>query len=276
MPKKRRLTDLYIVGQEVVFDDGQGDPVTVYVRKLSPVDHETALRNANAARSRASAVKTEVASDEHEQLKRMVDTYSVEDLVSYLVEDRRQNRKAVIEARVADEEEWSKENYLQGLHDSWNDTLQIRAIESPDDSDVVRVRAELDRYEATVDAELKAETDDLEVELGDRPTEQLRDQVLDKVIDVRSAMAWITEYRRCEVWLSVRELDRKTRYFENRQEVDELPLEIFDRLSATYMAISVDTIEGKGSAETPPSSPSSEQPESPETDGSSGQKSAAA
>src|SRR3954469_5704211 len=61
----RRLGDLFVVGREVTFDDGQGAPISVYVRKLNTSEHERALRRANSERSKVLAAKTDKDSDLH-------------------------------------------------------------------------------------------------------------------------------------------------------------------------------------------------------------------
>lgn len=276
MPKKRRLTDLFIIGADVTVDDGQGEPVTVFARKLTPIDHETALRRANAARSRNFAIRNEPDSEEFLALTSMVRDYSKPDLQSYLSEDFRGTRALIVEERRADDDDWKKDNYLQGLRDAWNDGLDATFAEDPTDVDAKRVRDELDRFNALAEADLAAEIADFQGTLEDRDVEELRDMVLDKLIEVRASIAWLNEYRRCEVWLSVRESDRKSRYFTSREEVDDLSFEVFTQLQEAYREISVEPTEGKDSAATPPSSPSSEQQGEPEAGTSSGPKVAAA
>lgn len=276
MPKKRRLTDLYIIGTDVTLDDGQGEPVTIFARKLTPIDHETALRRANAARSRNFAVKNEPDSEEYLALTSMTRDYSREDLTAYLIEDLRGSRAVVIQERRADDDEWKKDGYLQGLNDAWNDGLEVELLKEPKHVEGKRVKKELDRFNALVAADLEAEINDFTDVLEDRDVEALRELVLDKLIEVRASIAWLNEYRRCEVWLSVREADRKTRYFTSREEVDDLSDEVFNVLQDAYRDISVEPTEGKDSAATPPSSPSSEQQGELETDEPSVQSDAAA
>lgn len=277
MPKKRRLTELYVVGQEVIFDDGEGEPITVYVRKLNPVDHDTALRRANAARSRIMAIKSDEDTEEYLAMMSLVYDYKDDDLVQYLVDDYRGTKYVSIEARRADDDEWAKDNYLQGLHDAWDDGVDATYAEDPTDADALRVYKELERFSALVEQDVEAEVGDFRETLSDRSVGDLRAMVLEKIFDVRASIAWLDEYRKCEIWLSVRESDHKTRYFTGgRQEIDELPTEVFKRLQDAYRLISVDPLEGKDSAATPASSPSSEQQDEPATEGSSGPKGAAA
>jgi hypothetical protein len=258
MPRKRRLSDLYVVGTEVTFDDGEGDPIVVYVRKLNPIEHETALRNANAARSRTMSVVNDRASDAFNDIYSDMLDLDRESMVAYLSEEERANRAQVVEAQLAQEGEWAEDNYLQGLQDAWSDGLMEAYAKDPEDEDAKHVFAELRRFTDAVEAEVQAHVDNFIDDLEEVSDDALREQCLSKVINVRANGAWFTEFRRSQIALAVREKDRKTRYFETRSEIDDLPHEVYRRLIEAYQLVSVDPIEGKDSRETDDSLPSSE------------------
>lgn len=273
---KRRLTDLYVVGQEVEFDDGEGEPIKVYVRKLNAGQHERALRRANAARSKLLATKKHPDSDEYTNQWSIVEQFARNDLLEYLGEDERQRRAGPIEAELAADEEWSKDGYLQGLRDSWDEGLDLRAIDVPDDPEVVQVKGEIDRFTALVEKTLTSHVESFLNDLEDTPDEALQQRVFDKLIEVQSSLAWLSEYRSCELWLSVRDEDRVNEYFRTREEVDGLPNEVVERLMNVYREISVEPLEGKASRQTDTSSTSSEPVANTETEDSSGPLAASA
>jgi hypothetical protein len=271
--RRRRLTDLYIVGTEVVFDDGQGDPITVFLRKLGPVEHETALKRANAARSRMAAVKRQPDSDDYLAHYAAVTEFSEEELASYLLEEHRASRAPIVEAELASEGEWAKDGYLDGLHEAWLDGGMKEAYaKDPEDPEAKRVFDELGRFADKVDAEVAAEVEAKRADLEHMDLEKLQQAVFEKYMEVQASLAWLTEYRRCEIWLATRDpKDKKTRYFESRDEVNDLPIEVSQRLMDAYRDISVEPMEGKDSLATDTSSPSSEQQENPVTGEDSGQ-----
>lgn len=277
MAPSRRLQDLFVVGREFELnDDSGGDPVTVYLKKLSPVEHETAMRRANAARARTIATANAPDSDEYLDTWESVADFDRDGLTLYLVEDRRLTRTQVIEAEFGAEEEWSKDTYLVGLREEWEDRLKEVWATNNEDPDAARVHGELKRFSDTVQKAVEAELEAFQTDLESRSDEALRQQVLEKFLTVKASLAWLIEYRRCEVWLATRERDKKTRVFATREEVDDLPVEVHSALSEAYRALVVDPQEGKGSRGTGSSSRSSEQPASPDMEQDSGPKDAAA
>lgn len=274
--KKRRLADLYVTGQEVTLNDGEGEAIAVYVRKLNPVDQEGALRRANAQRSRAMSVKHDPESDGYAIARGSVDELSRDDLLEYLVEDERQSRLPVLTAELAAEDEWAKDDYLSGLRDAWDDGgVHEQHLTEPDD-ETERIQAELERFDTALKNITESHLDSFRSDVEEKTDEQLRDTVFDKILVVQASIAWLTEYRKCEVWKAVREVDKRTPYFLSREEVDELPREVLNTLMTVYAEISVEPTEGKDSQDKAASSPSSESADTEEAPENSGLATAAA
>lgn len=254
--KQRRLSDLYVVGKELVIDDGQGEPITVWIQKLTPLQHEKALRRANGARAGVLAVQREPKdsidrlSYEHE----IESLDSREDMIDYLLTEKLATLYQVEEARLAGEDEWSNENYLQGLTDRWTDGAKDTYAENPDDPEAKRVFEALKEFAEAVEEEVQKHKKSLMRDFEDKTDEELREQVLARAIEMSADLAWLSEYRKCEVWQCVRDGDNhRELYFHHRDEVDELSIETFKLLSEAYNELKVDIIEGKDSEETPTS-----------------------
>jgi hypothetical protein len=269
MAKKRRLSDLYRRGKEVTFDDGEGAPIVVYLKKLNDIDHGRAVRRANAARSRVLC-RTDEFSEIYDSVTAEIFDLTVEDLVDELTNDDVARKNAVIEAQHAALEEWADESYLQGLQDSWEEDLYAVWVKDPEDPEAKRVFEELKRFAAEVDEELEAYGAQMRADWESKSEEALREEVIQRRIKQLGDVAWLQEFRRCEVWLSLYEADKTTRYFQARDEVDDLSPAVLIRLVREYQEIAVDPLEGKDSAASPDSSSSSEPPESPEEAPSSG------
>jgi hypothetical protein len=246
MARKRRLQDLYVTGAEVTFDDGTGDPITVYVRKLNAVEHETALKHANAARARAMAVLKDRDSIDYQDIWSDAQDLDRDSLERYLADEERANRIAVVEAELSQEDEWAEDGYLDGLQEAWGE-LEATYFEDPEDEEAKRVFGELKRFSDQVKKEIEAHVDNLLADLEGVPDDTLRERVLKKNVQMRASMAWITTFRRAELWLAVREKDRKTRYFDKFEDLEDLSDAVLSRLAGTYKDISVDPTEGKGS-----------------------------
>lgn len=274
MPK-RRLEDLWVVGRFEEFDDGKGEPVKVWLQKLSPVDTGAALRRANAARARVKTLKQDRESDDFQDIWLEVLGWEDKDsLVAYLVVERQVRIEERVEAELAGEEEWANEGYLQGLRDSWAGGLEDAHIadpDSPEGQDAERVLAELTRFAGVAEQRCQPEIEAAKAELATRSIEDLREMALDRIINYRASEAWMEEFHRCELFYGVHPAENpRARYWRQRAELDALSGEVLNRLYMVYADLSVDVVEGKGSGETPISSGSSEPPPEPAMGESSG------
>lgn len=274
MPRTRRLADLYVTGREFIFDDddGENEPVTVYIRKLTPVDNEQVMRRANAARAAMLVARRDRDSQEYKNLYSQVwDVGDTDSLVDQLISPELIKKRIAREAEIAFTDEWNKDSYLQGLKDAWNDGLSDKYQENPDDLEAKRVFDELQRFEDAVTQAMKGEDEAIRRSFESKTEEELREKVLDQILELQSDVTWMSEYRKSELWLAVRDpKNRRERYFVSRDEVDELSYEMLKRLTEAYQSMSVDLTEGKDSR---PTDSSSEQPEPPspqETEDSSG------
>lgn len=267
MPKTRRLADLYVVGKEVTLDDGDG-PVTIWMQKLNPVDHESALRNANAVRARVLAARKDHDSLDYVTLRSDVEDQSRDELLMFLSFDAVQTRSEAIEAELAAENEWSDSNYLQGLMDSWQGGLKDVYAADPENADAKHVHDEMDRWATLLQDRIEAEREGIVRDLDLKTDEELQDQVLERTLRVNADMSWLAEYHRCEVWLSVRDPEHhKQKYFARREDVDDLPQEVLLVLISEYRDLTVEPTEGKDLPGTPassePSVPSEKEEASP-------------
>lgn len=263
--KRRRLADLYRKGREVTFDDGSGEPVVVWLQKINPVDHETVLRKANAARARLLMYRNDRDSEEWQAAYNEALDFGTRDmLVEYLIQPELAKRERGVEAELAEEEEWSKDDFIQGLHDAWNDgdnALKYRYAEDPEDPEAKRVFAELKKFADIVNTQLEGIAEQLRRDYEGVDEEELRQTFSNQFLEAKANSVWLTEYRRSQLFLATRYPEDHGRfYFESRDEIDSLEDEVFIPLVNAYESLIVDVTEGKGSQPTPASSPSSEQP----------------
>lgn len=275
MPKRKRLGDLFQIGKEITIiepsRDGDPDQETVWLQKLNSVELEQAWRRANAVRARLLAVKHDTDSDEY--FVAVSDALEKDDdeLVDYLLGPERAKSVIIREAELAADEEWSKDDYLQGLRDAWNDGLGKRFHQDNEDPDAKRVWMELRRFADGVDALMQSDIDDLRASFEALPVEEVRKQATELCFEQNATEAWAREYNYAEIWLGTRELDdHGKRYFVTREEVDQLAAPVLGRLQREFESMRVDVLEGKGSVETRDSSPSSEPAVEEETPDSSG------
>lgn len=266
--KKRRLEDLYIVGRETTVDDGNG-AVTVWLQKLNPMEHEKAVRRANAARVKVLAARRAPDSDDWQEMLADADEVGDRDaLIQFVSAEELSKRRESAEAELSFADEWKKDDYLDGLRDLWTDEENPMADQyamDPNDEEARRVFLELKRFSDQVEEKVAPHVERLKRDFESVSDDDLRAKVADRMLEMKAGMEWLREFRACEVWFSTREPDdHKRLYFPDRSTVDQLADEVFTQLSEEYQKLVVAVDEGKASQQAPASSPSSAPPKKEE------------
>lgn len=276
MAKRKKLVDLYKRSTTVTIGDGE-DTVEVAIVKLNDIDTDEVLRKANAARARILADRNNKTSELYLSVWSEVDEFATEDdpsfLVSHVTIQELAKRAESIEAELggADDSEWAKDDYLQGLRDAWEGGLKERHVEDPEDPESKKVLAELTRFVDEVNVKVEEEREDLAAVYETMPFDVLREKVVKASLQSVAESAWWTEYRLHRAYLTTREPhDHSIRHFDNRLDVDATNSEVRSQLFAYYEAMAVDDREGKGSPGTPGSSATSASLDGAETSDSSG------
>lgn len=272
---RRRLTDLYKVGKMVTLNDDTGeDPVEVYIRKITPLEQDNCLKRANAARSTTLALRNKPDSDEYQNQLVDVQEMDLDSKINALIAEPLAKIRMAREAELAgaDESEWAKDDYLDGLQESWNNGMQQAYQDDPEDPDAKRVFLELKRFTDEVDKIMEGEQEALKRDWASLPIDEIDRRMVNKMLEVDADGAWLREFRACELFHAVRDPeDPKHKYFESKDEIEELDLKVRIQLYGEYQSLTVDTAEGKDSPSPELSSDSSGPPESQETGEASGQ-----
>ncbi len=283
MGKQPRLEDLYVTGREETFSDGVRS-VTVWIQPLNTPEQEIAQRKASAKRATALMWRHDPTCEDYLAIRDQVELLDDQYVIEYLVADELYEREAAVEAEEADDEEWSKDDYLSGLRDAWEPPnpgevglkeVYFLGADDPDTNDrfpeAVRCLTELKRFRTEVDDRMAPIIEHIRMTTAAESMESLRDRCTRRYIESAGEVAWAEEYRRCQIWLGTRSAaDHNERYFSSRDAIDRLPDEVFLRLRQAHQAITVDVVAGKDSPASPSSSPSSEPSAAEETEHSSG------
>lgn len=310
--RPRSLRDLGVLGRTLVFDDPHAAPPTegcedctavkgacgehggrqlVWLQKLNPAEHESAVRKANAVRARTRAAFADHDSDEYLDLVDELDEILAgPEVLELLIAEERAKIQASVEAELelgvdtnGEPSEWGRDGYLQGLREAWIDHGRDLYVEDENDADARRILDEFKRFGDAVAAIVDPQLEDLREQFRALPPESLRERVQERFVKLRCEQAWITEFERAELWLGARKpcdaclagephsFVHDDFYFASgRAEVDQLTQEIRDRLLIEYHDLVTEVQEGKGSPGNPASSGSSESPEAPATAAISG------
>lgn len=254
----RRLSDLMQVGKEVTFGDEAGDDtVTVFLRKLTPIDLQAAIKHANAARSRARTRYLNPESDDYLSAVTSAETMGRDTAIDFLVSINAGELVAKHEAQVSNEDEWTKDSYLEGLQDSWVELESVYFEHEPGDperEEAERVFTELKRYSEQIESSLQAELDDIRDVFEEREDDWLFVEAAKRSMESDCEQAWLTAYRESEIFYGVREpKDHNKRYFVDFEEVRNLSAAMVNRILQEFHELNVDPVEGKGSEEPPTS-----------------------
>lgn len=250
------LKDLYSVGELVTIGDSENS-VEVYLRKLNTVDAQTAVKRAAARRARVLITTKDKDSDEFLMFVSQAQDLGRDGCIDAIIAQDAQKLADKLEAEYADDKEWADEDYLVSLRDAWEevkDDYHDAEEGTPEKEEADRVFAELKRFQVKVEEALERELEDLRAAFDEVSDLELAERAAEKLIGAAADHEWLAEYQRCQIWLGVRDPKQKNKkYFESRQEIDELAPEVVGELIAHYNRISVESAEGKESEEAPTS-----------------------
>lgn len=243
----RSLRDLFITGKPLTLDDGQGEPIELFIRKMNDARHSEAMRRASAAKSRIKAALNDDLSTEYMSIAETVEEFGREGCIAYLTQDFKFGRERVVEAELAYQDEWNDDDYLSGLREAWIEGHNDLYAKDPEDVEAKRTFDEMKRFSDQVETEVEGQVEAFAKDLEGKTDEQLEKMVIEKYGEVRMATAWMEEFRKCEVWLSTFEPDRQTLALEDRSDVDVLEVETIRSIMDAIEALTVDGTEGKDS-----------------------------
>jgi len=247
------------VGKEVVFEDPDGGTsIKVYVRKLTPIDQQAAVKHANAARVKAKLRYKDEDGEEFLSVLGDVEEMGKEGCVEYLVAAGAGEKVERIEAQVSDEDEWKKDSHLESLRDAWAQGLEntFKSLEEddPEREEANAVFAELKRFTSQVEELLSDELDNHRDVLMARDDDWIFHEAAVKTLESESEQVWLGAFHEAQIYYGVRRHDKhNTRYFESFDEVRNLSQDILSRLLTEYAELNVPVTEGKDSGEAPSS-----------------------
>lgn len=257
MDQRRRLSDLYSRGKVFpVLDENGNEALRVYVRKMTPADAEVSYLKASARRAAVLSLgKEETASEMVITLQGQLDMFTRDNLVEWRTTAALVERRPEAEAEVAFQDEWADENYLFSLQERVTQPdFQAKVEETPDDPEVIRIKAELERYEVAVEDKMKVIEGDVRYEFEQHSEAQLRKAILDTMIQAQADSTWLAEFQRCQVWKCIFDAEKHDDpYFASREEVDQVQIEVLQQLFQFIDEVHVADSEGKDSPQTPAS-----------------------
>lgn len=257
---RKHLSDLYRRGIDwTVEDEFTGDSVEVYIKKLNPLETKEAREKGNAARARVLMRRNDRESEEWLNAYSEVFDMSVETRVDKCITLEAMQKRAQVEAELAmaDDSEWAKDDYLEGLREAWEDLKNIFVDpEIPDDEkkEAQGVYDELNRFADEVDKVVEIELKALRQPFEHLGEEALIEKAVAAVFEETAYLAWMEKYYYYRTFFSTREReDHKKKTFSSVREVEELEPEVYQQLVKGYKEVELNDLEVKDLEQTPTS-----------------------
>lgn len=196
----KRLEQLYIVGKEIVFDDG----TMMWVQVLNPLQNDEARNDAQTARARMSLALKEVGSDEQARAVAAFMEMSQDDAIAGILNHKWQGWFTTANNRVADDPEWEERNQIMTRTDP--DEMARRDPEDPERQIYEKITNE---FQALVSEEIATEREYEGLRLRGLSRPDLQDEYLELYRTERSTTVANQEYRIVEGWYAARVCDGK-------------------------------------------------------------------
>lgn len=250
---RRRLQDLYVRGQMFSVDDGSDpeNPVEVWVQKITPLEQKNAIDKAHSARARIRASKNTEDGVELRtrlQAEAQIAGFFVtrENMIDFVEAEELRRKQMSHEAEIAGSERWSENDYLNGLRTAWEDGLMERYLLDSNDPEASGVYEKLKDFFDEVDEKMQAERRAMIFQYESTSDNELKEKIVDMMVDGEADEAWLTEFRKWQVFFAIRDpKDHNQRYFESRDDVDTIDQKILRDLFTVFDELMVDITEGK-------------------------------
>lgn len=246
--KTKKLFDLYVTGTTYTITDGSIEE-TVWLQKLNQHEAEIAYRKANA--KRAAYMISKKYDEQNENTLAVRGEYDLlfesrETMIDYLGNEAVGRAYEAKEAELAATDEWSKDGLYQGMLDAWRDEMGERYARDPEDPEAKALFEEMKRFTEQLEGVLQDVKDEETAHMERWDDQKIEDALLDKLMLTEADSVWLGEYKMWELYFAVREADNHAnRYFDDREQLNLLSLDVQVGLMQAYMALTVDIIEGK-------------------------------
>ena len=248
-PKRKKLSDLFVTGTEVEFRDGSDNPPKVWIQKLTPHETQEAADKARPEKMKILSIR-KLPDDDPAKLRYIdeVETSleSKEDMMNFIISDKLEKAAISAQEEVASRDQWSKDDYLDGLQEAWREELKDRYFEDPEDEEASRVYEQLQKYTEEVTKEIKAKSLELRNEVDHLKEDELKRRCVNKLITIYSDSALLETFEKWKLYFAVRDPEKHSKkYFSSPEEIDGLQGPVLERLRDAYAELTVDGFEGK-------------------------------
>jgi hypothetical protein len=267
------LKDLVKVGTETVVTDSAGNEYELYIARPSSLQQEDARKKANASVARYRIEAKDPDSDVALSLRLAFEEMDKEALVDMLLQYEKQDAqtKAYNEILWQEGSEWNEDDKYLSLVNAIADRMtdiqkyneQMEAAGSDDriqpfeDEQLKALLEEQKRFDDEVEQATEAELQGFRVKYEAMDLEELRDENIRQAEELEAKMRWYQEFQVRMLYYACRYSDdRKKFYFDDPEDVLELPQYVRSQLYGAYEDLEAGVGDLKNSLSLLSSSPS--------------------
>lgn len=246
--KKARLSKMYTLKREVTFTDESGD-FSLFIRKATPVETRDSIQNSLKVRAMFMALENEPSDNPlkigYADILEGIGLDNRDSLIEYICNEDVLKLRISIEERVAFDDRWAKDDYINSLQEAWEDGMREKWMLDNDDPEASLVFNALKKFTDEVEELFIEELEDIYASKEDWSDQKLMDAAVNKFIKRHASSEQATEQNKWKVYYCTYTDENCTdRFFESRDEVDSYP-DLFARLIEEYDEMSLDSLEGK-------------------------------
>jgi hypothetical protein len=229
---RRMLEELYVQGKKIDVSPDPENPVYVYVRKLGPAQHQTAVRKANAARVKTKSL---IDSDDEERILLLgeVASSSLEEKVHYLAEFELGQAREKIEQEISESDEWKDEDGddIQAIVDAWDEDMQIDYSkgEGKRSEESEALFNKMKAFNDLVEERLGVAREKARDEIGLKGEDYINREFDKSILDREAGLQWLKTYREYQILYGIEDPETKEKIYSSVDEVKDTPVELWSK-----------------------------------------------
>jgi hypothetical protein len=266
--KRRRLSELYVKGKDVRFNEGgvvadgdeSDDDIVVWVQPPDPFQREEALRAAQAAKARARAGAKDPESQTSLEADELLSELEADDLSDFLVDQMVGELRPRAIRDVLGRDEWEDFTALQDSMREWEEAGY------PETEEWAPLIERDKAYGEQIQERMKEVLEDTRESMKLLPAEEVKKRVRKRLVDQVANQAFMQAYEIHMLYYSCRDDENHTElFFEDFNELKSYEAVVQQGLADALSSFINDPVEAKNSPRVAPGSESSEPPVEPET-----------
>jgi hypothetical protein len=250
---RKDMQELFSTGvsAKVPIPGDEDNTLDFFVRKLTPGQQEKAMRQAQASRIRLSKLWDRDDNDNDkiilmDELDQIGDN---DDKVKFLAENEIASKRPAMEQELSEEDKWAEDSKIQTLTDAWTEEMLDLFTNTPEGEDLPeecnRIWLGLKEFSDELEHLVRRATEEKEMELLSLDEDAIERKVFDVLVEHHSSMEWLRVYRNYQMLYGVLEEESRKRVFDQIDQVDEMPLEIYRSLLNAITELQISPVEVK-------------------------------